>query len=91
MNYIGIDHHGQYSHMTLMDGNGHIIRSGKSANLGSELEEFLERVKDCRAVIEAGRSSYSLIDLPDELGVDVRLAHPKEVKLIAKANVKTDK
>lgn len=41
MNYIGIDHHGQYSHMTLMDGNGHIIRSGKSANLGSELEAKL--------------------------------------------------
>jgi hypothetical protein len=31
-----------------MDGNGHIIRSGKSANLGSKLEEFLERVKSWR-------------------------------------------
>jgi len=60
-------------------------------NSRSELEGFLEDGKDCRAVIEAGRSSYTLVDMLAELGVDVRLAHPKEVKSIAKAKVKTDK
>jgi len=74
-----------------MDEKGNVVRSRKVTNLRSEVEEFLEGVKDCRAVIEAGRSSYTLIDLLDELGVKVTMAHPKEVKLIAKAKVKTDK
>ena len=91
MNYLGIDHHRQYSHLTLMDEKGNILQSGNVINSRSELEAFLEGVKDCRAVIEAGRSSYTLVDMLAELGVDVRLAHPKEVKSIAKAKVKTDK
>jgi transposase len=91
MNYVGIDHHRQYSHMTLMDEQGNIVRSRKVSNLRSEVEEFLDGVEDCRAVIEAGRSSYTLVDLLDELGVKVTMAHPKEVKSIAKAKVKTDK
>jgi transposase len=91
MNYVGIDHHRQYWHMTMMDEQGNIVRSRKVSNLGSEVKEFLEGVKDCCAVIEAGRSSYTLVDLLDELGVKVRMAHPKEVKSIAEAKVKTDK
>jgi transposase len=91
MNYVGIDHHRQYSHLTVMDEQGNIVRSRKVSNLRSEVEEFLEGVEDCRAVIEAGRSSYTLVDLLDELGVKVTMAHAKEVKLIARAKVKTDK
>ena len=91
MNYLGIDHHRQYSHLTLMDEKGNVLQSGNVINSRSELEAFLEDVKDCRAVIEAGRSSYTLVDMLTELGGDVRLAHPKEVKSIAKAKVKTDK
>jgi transposase len=91
MNYVGIDHHRQYSHMTLMDEQGNVVRSRKVGNLRSEMEEFLEGVKNCRAVVEAARSSYTLVDLLDELGVKMTMAHPKEVKSIAKAKVKTDK
>lgn len=29
MNYIGIDHHKQYSHMTVMDEKGEVIKTGK--------------------------------------------------------------
>jgi osmotically-inducible protein OsmY len=29
MNYVGIDHHRQYSHMTLMDQEGRVLRSGR--------------------------------------------------------------
>jgi len=28
MNYMGIDHHKQYSHITLMDDVGEVIKSG---------------------------------------------------------------
>jgi hypothetical protein len=42
------------------------------------------------AVIEAGRSSDTMVDVLADLGVETTVAHPKEVKAIAKAKVKTD-
>jgi len=41
MNYVGIDHHRQYSHMTMMDQEGQVLRSGRVPNLRSEIERFL--------------------------------------------------
>jgi len=32
-----------------------------------------------------------MVDLLDELSIDVTIAHPKQVKAIAKAKIKTDK
>ena len=91
MNYMGIDHHKQYSYITLMDESGEVLRSERVANLRSEVEEFLSGVDDAKAVIEAGRSSYTMVDLLEDLGVEVTVAHPHEVKLIARAKIKTDK
>jgi transposase len=43
------------------------------------------------AVIEAGRSSYTTVDVLKEMGVRVKIAHPNEVEAIARAQIKTDK
>lgn len=92
MNYMGIDHHKQYSHLTLMDEKGNVIKSGHVYNSCHDMEAFLEGKADkIKAVIEAGRTNYVLVDLLREFGVDVRIAHPTEVKAIAKAKIKTDK
>jgi len=91
MDYMGIDHHKQYSHITLMDERGKKLRAGKAANYRSEVERFLNGRQEVKAVIEAGRSSYTIVDLLDELDIDVTIAHPKEVKAIARAKIKTDK
>lgn len=92
MNYIGIDHHKQYSQMTLMDEDGKELKASRVWNIRSEVEEFLQGAGDeVMAVVEAGRSSYVMVDLLEELGVDVMIANPKEVKAIAKAKIKTDK
>ena len=42
MNFFGIDHHRQYSHMTLMDQEGQVLRSGRVPNLRAEIAKFLE-------------------------------------------------
>jgi transposase len=63
MNYVGIDHHHQYSHITWLDEKGEVVKSGRVANLRRELEEFLQGARDVRAVIEAGRSSYTMVDV----------------------------
>jgi hypothetical protein len=53
MNYVGIDLHLQYSHLTVMDQRGQVLRSGRVANLGSEIERFLEGLEAMEAVIFA--------------------------------------
>lgn len=91
MHYVGIDHHRQYSHLTVMDYEGEVLRSGRVANLRAEVEKFLEGLDEVEAVIETGRSSYTMVDVLDEMGVAVKIAHPNEVKAIARAKIKTDK
>jgi transposase len=90
MNYMGIDHHKQYSHITLLDESGDALKSGRVTNLRRELENFLCGVEKVKAVVEAGRSSYTMVDVLEDLGIATTVAHPKEVKAIAKAKVKTD-
>jgi len=86
MNYVGIDHHRQYSHITLLDEKGKVVKSGRVANLRRELEKFLQGIGKIKAVIEAGRSSYTMVDVLDDLGIETTVAHPKGVKMIAKAS-----
>ncbi len=49
MNYIEIDHHKQYSHITLLDEKSEVVKSAKVTNLRRELEKFLIRFKDVKA------------------------------------------
>src|SRR4030042_1293532 len=91
MNYVVIDHHRQSSHMTLMDQEGQVLRSGRVPNLRAEIEKFLEGGEAMEAVIETGRSSYTMVDVLEEMGVAVKIAHPNDVKAIARAKIKTDK
>ena len=92
MYYMGIDHHKQSSHLTILDEQGEVIKEGPVANRCVELELFLEGfLEDLKAVIEAGRSTYTMVDMLEELGVEVIIAHPYQVKAIASAKIKTDK
>ena len=38
MNYMGIDHHKQYSHLTLVDEKGKKLKSGRVENHRIEIE-----------------------------------------------------
>jgi transposase len=91
LNYVGIDYHRQYSHLTVMDQTGQVLRSGRVANLRSEIEKFLKGLETMESVIETGRSSYAMVDVLGEMGLAVKIAHPYEVKAIARAKIKTDK
>jgi transposase len=60
------------------------------ANLRRELEGFFRGAGDIKAVIEAGRSSYTMVDVLADLGIETTVVHPKEVRAIARAKIKTD-
>jgi transposase len=93
MYYMGIDHHKQYSHITVMDEKGSITKADCVLNKRRKVENFLFDIRNekLEAVIESGHSSYTMVDLLEDLGVKVKIAHPLQVKAIAQAKIKTDK
>jgi len=92
MYYMGVDNHKQRSHLTIMEEDGAIVKAGSVLNYRSEIQDFLRGLEtEMKAVVEAGYSSYVLVDILEDLGVEVKVAHPLEVKAIAKAKIKTDK
>ena len=91
MYYMGVDHHKQYSHMTILDKEGEVLKEGIVNNYQKDIQEFLLGFEGIRAVVEASRTSYVMADLLEWMGVDIRIANPMQVKAIAQAKIKTDK
>lgn len=91
MYFIGVDHHKQVSVMTVVDKDGRELRTERVVNRRRQVEQFLEGYRPFTAVLEAGRSSYVMADLLRELGGEVKMANPLQVKAIAHARIKTDK
>jgi len=89
--FIGVDHHKQVSVMTVLDEDGRELRNERVVNLREHVRRFLEGYRPFTAVLEAGRASYVMADLLRELGGEVKLANPLQVKAIAHARIKTDK
>jgi transposase len=92
MYYMGIDHHMQYSQITVLEENGKKVKSGRVWNTQKEVEEFLMGLEgEIEGVVEAGRSQYTMVELMESLGVKMKIANPLLIKAIAKAKIKTDK
>ena len=89
MMYVGLDVHKKMCYGTVMDEKGNIIKQAKFSNDHAELALFMKGLKQTKVVMEAGYCWQPLYDALEEAGHDVRLAHSKEVKALAKK--KTDK
>lgn len=94
MNYVGIDYHKRYSHVTAIDDKGRVIRSHRLENKPESFQEFFRRLDGpSEAVLEASRTWGVMYDLVEELEKveSVELAHSQKVRAIAEAKIKTDK
>lgn len=93
MLYAGLDLHKKFSYVTVMDEQGKIVSQGKIPNDQDSITEYIDSMdsKLKELAMEAGPSWYWLYELLDSLDINVHLAHPKRVKAIASARVKTDK
>jgi transposase len=94
MNYVGIDYHKKYSHVTAIDEEGRVTRSKRLENRPESFQEFFRRLEGpSETVLEASRTWGVMYDLLEALeGVEsVELAHPQKVRAIAEAKIKTDK
>ena len=94
VNYVGIDYHKKYSHVTAIDEEGRVMRSKRLENRPESFREFFKRLEGpSETVLEASRTWGVMYDLLEEIeGVEsVELAHSQKVRAIAEAKIKTDK
>jgi transposase len=89
--YVGLDVHLKTCYATAMNERGEILKQEKFANEGLEIERFFRGIDDAKVAIEASYSWMPVYELLEGKGYEVKLAHPKETRIIAKAKVKTDK
>ena len=89
--YLGIDLHLKRTYVLLMDAEGEVIDERRLLN--TEMADYLEKhvPEETYAVLEATRNWPFMYDLLANHVSRVELAHPKEVKAIANAAVKTDR
>ncbi len=91
--YFGVDYHKKFSHGTIMNEKGIILKQGKFNNNKECIEKFLGDFmgNDCSSVLEATHNWMVVHDILEELTEEVTLAHPLKVRAIAEAKIKTDK
>lgn len=89
--YLGIDLHLKRTYAVLMDSSGKVLDERQVQNL--DMKEYLKGKvpRETCAVLEATRNWPFMYDLLGEHVERVELAHPKELKAIANAAVKTDR
>ncbi len=88
--YLGLDLHNRKTYAVLMDRNGELVDEREFPN--EETTTYLEKFVpyETYAVLEATRNWPFMYDLLTEHVERVELAHPKELKAISTAAVKTD-
>ncbi|MEA3459858.1 MAG: hypothetical protein U9R11_04195 [Chloroflexota bacterium] len=89
-NYLGVELHLKSTYVVLMDAKGAI--KDKRRLPTDSLGDYAATLPDSTlAVLEATRNWQYAYDLLDKRVDKVELAHPKKVKAIASARIKTDK
>jgi transposase len=92
MHFIGVDYHKRYSHMTVLDAEGRILKAGNVPNTAEAVGAFIAPYRaGGRAAVEATRNWTVIYDLLEAELEDVQLAHPLKVRAIAEARIKTDR
>ena len=90
--HIGLDQHKKFSQVAVTDWNGAVKENSRVDNTVESIKKFFQEIpKTAIITMEATGDWYWLYDVLEELGFKVKLAHPRKVRLIAEAAVKTDK
>ena len=86
--YLGIDVHKQYAQVAVMDEAGEIVEEVRV--LDANLDEFAQQHAGASAAIEATSNYYHIHDTLSEY-LDVTVANPGKLTLIANSDKKTDR
>jgi len=93
MHYIGMDIHKNYSQVAVTDEQGDLVdRCRIDHRHREELVGYFNRFPSkTQVVMEATCGWGWLSELLQDLGLEVKLANPSKVKIIAESQIKTDK
>lgn len=94
--YCGIDYHKKYSQACLMDASGEVVREARLDHDGDGrmIARFFDGATEpCETVFEATQNWMWLYDVLEPLRMvsRIHLASPYQTRLIAAAQIKTDK
>lgn len=90
--YVGLDVHRDTSFCVIMDQDGEIVAQQNLDNDVVEFANFFARFEQpMEAAIEATTDAYFVQAVLAELGIAVRLAHPRKLRLIAESSSVTDR
>ncbi|MDK3160333.1 transposase, partial [Kamptonema cortianum] len=93
--YVGMDYHKKYSFLSVIDAQGRRIKEGRiNGNLPVLFEKFLEDLpRPIHVVMEAGWTWIKPYRILEDLGCveKIVLANPYKTRLIAEAQIKTDR
>jgi len=86
--YIGIDIHKRYAQVAVMDDTGEIVEVVRV--LDANLNDLAEKYAEASAEIEATSNHYHIYDTLSEY-LDVTVANPGKLTMIADSDKKTDR
>jgi transposase len=86
--YLGIDIHKRYAQVAVMDEAGEIVEEVRVQN--ANLDDLAQQYAGSQAAIEATSNYYHIYDTLSE-HLDVTVAHPGKLTLIANTDKKTDR
>ena len=92
--FIGIDYHKRYSVFCVLDAQGLVLERGRIDHLCPEqFVALVRRWPGCRVVFEACMNWHWLLEILEEAmpREDIVLANPFKTRIIAEAQIKTDK
>ncbi len=91
MRYIGADVHKQYTVFCVLMREGKVEQRVQVENTPDVIREFLREIpRPVHLALEASYHWQPFFELMEEMDIQVSLAHPFKVKLIAEARIKTD-
>jgi len=93
--YVGLDVHRDTSFCVILDQDGEIVAERNLNNDPFEFADFFNGVLGdfdgpIEAAMEATTDAYFVQVILDDLGIPVRLAHPRKLRLIAESSSMTD-
>jgi transposase len=93
MLYVGMDIHKRFSQVAVLNESGEVLDQRRLIHTPCEelTNYFNQFPKDTQVIMEPTCGWYWLSDRMFDLGLEVVLAHPLKVRLIAESRIKTDK
>ncbi|KXB07501.1 hypothetical protein AKJ52_00120 [candidate division MSBL1 archaeon SCGC-AAA382C18] len=88
--FTGLDIHKEYHHATAIDEDGGILRQERFPNSLEDMESFFADIESGEVALEASYFWEPVYDELEEMGFEVKLAHPRKTRVIADEKIKTD-